>query len=366
MIGDHLHQQVHGSPQEADLEQLVELILMKMRNDPSSVTQEELQILKSQGRDGDRELANIGPETAQLFDHMAGHRTQNPKTGLHEYWSLGGVLGGLWDSIKGGASQAWGAVKEHAPGIMNSAAQAILPHAGKMASEAINSKFGADSPWAGALNSLAGMGQNMASQGINHLAGGKTSEYGKNAGDAFGGALGGLARGESAGKAFGEGLEKWGNTQGGLAGDFAKNTGKNLVKGDSFGTSLVDSAKQIAGWGQNGGFAKGFDARQMGPAMLQGGMQGLNKYLSGGTWKQALGEGVQGAARGFGQNGMGNAVDQFGRGLQQGGFRQGAMNAGNSAFEHLAPRLHGAHSGQHYGMNRMLADQQNAQAYGFA
>lgn len=359
MIGDEMHQEVHGSPQEATLEQLVELILMKMRHDPSSVTQEELQFLKSQGRDGDRELANIGPETSRLFDHMAGHRTQNPRTGLHEYWSLGSVLGGLWNSVKGKAASAWGAVKEHAPGMINSAAQALLPHAGKIAGNAINARFGEDSSLSGALNGLTDLGQKMASKGINHLAGGQTSNYGQNLGDSLGGSFTRLAQGDHAGKAFGEGFNQWGENQGGLAGDFAKTTGQNLIQGKNLGSSLVNSAKQTAGWGQNGNFFEGMHRQNVGQAALGGAMQGLGHLAGGGHWKHAAGKGIQSFSKNLGPNGFSNAMNHLGQGMENGSIKQGLNGAGSQALAELAPNL--TQTWQHNHENLIPAFNQNAQ-----
>ena len=51
--------------------------------------------MKHMGRGGDTEMALIGPHTKSILDHMAGGESINPHTGHPEYFSLGGVLGGI-------------------------------------------------------------------------------------------------------------------------------------------------------------------------------------------------------------------------------------------------------------------------------
>jgi len=70
--------------------------------------------MKHMGEHGDNEMALIGPHTKAVLDHMAGGGSINPHTGHPEYWSLGGILGGL--------GKAAGHVKKFLPaatGMMN-------------------------------------------------------------------------------------------------------------------------------------------------------------------------------------------------------------------------------------------------------
>src|SRR5882762_864435 len=51
--------------------------------------------LAAGGRNGDTEMALIGPNTQHLFHQIAGRSTTNPNTGHPEFWSLGGLGGAL-------------------------------------------------------------------------------------------------------------------------------------------------------------------------------------------------------------------------------------------------------------------------------
>lgn len=80
------------------------------------------------GRNGDELIAHISPEEAMLLEHMGGAGTRNPRTGLLEFWGLGGGIssGGHGDAgdgsgggggiSKGSGPSAGGAAKSASVG----------------------------------------------------------------------------------------------------------------------------------------------------------------------------------------------------------------------------------------------------------
>jgi hypothetical protein len=97
------------------------------------------------GRNGDSELAYIGPHLRGILDVYAGHKTRNPYDGHPEYFSLSGLLGGLGSAI-GGIPLIGGA--------LSSVAKNVLP----MAGTALGTMFGG--PMGGMIG---GQGANMLS-----------------------------------------------------------------------------------------------------------------------------------------------------------------------------------------------------------
>jgi hypothetical protein len=104
------------------------------------------------GRNGDNEIALIGPKSRMLFDHLAlarGGCAVNPHTQKPEYFSLGGLFSGISNAFKP---------------IMNAVAP-IASQLAPIAGTAIGSAFG--NPEAGAMiGNMAGnfLGANGAGQ----------------------------------------------------------------------------------------------------------------------------------------------------------------------------------------------------------
>src|ERR1700735_1977067 len=97
--------------------------------------------LRAGGRNGDTEIAMIGPHTHHLFNQLAGHATRNPNDGHPEYFDISGALGGLWNSVKGaapGIMSGIGSAAQSAMPAMKNIAQAALPALMPMAQQALS------------------------------------------------------------------------------------------------------------------------------------------------------------------------------------------------------------------------------------
>ena len=55
--------------------------------------------MKRKGRFGDTEIALVGPKTIEIFNHIMHGGSKNPHTGKHEFFNLGGFLGGVGKTI---------------------------------------------------------------------------------------------------------------------------------------------------------------------------------------------------------------------------------------------------------------------------
>ncbi len=208
--------------------------------------------LAADGVHGDHELALIGPHTHHVFNRLATGGTTNPHDGLPQYWSLGGALGGLWDTLKGGANTAWNGIKSAAPYI-GKAGSAILPYIQKPLEEAAEKRFGPLGGMAASgLGSLAGEGFGA----LSHM--GESSPQGQGAASAIGQGIGtGIqARmgGATPGQSFGQGLAKTGSRFGNGVGGALQGVGGAL----GAGKGLRDTAMAGARGGYEG--AGGADA----------------------------------------------------------------------------------------------------------
>lgn len=58
--------------------------------------------MRHKGRNGDSEMALIGPNTERVFNRLMHGGSVNPHTGKCEYFNLGGFLGGIGKTLKGG------------------------------------------------------------------------------------------------------------------------------------------------------------------------------------------------------------------------------------------------------------------------
>lgn len=220
-----------------------------------------LEHLRQGGRFGDSTLAAIGPHTQNFFNQMAGHPTHNPYTGHPEYWSIGGALKGLWNTVKTGAAAA----APHVAGIARAALPAVLP----MAQQALGSKFGG-------LGEMAG--QALGSVATNALGPqeGPANPYHEAMGQALGRTAEGLRSGASASQAFGQGMQTAGSRLGGGFGSALEGAGESLGRGGGLRESLGRGAQS------------GFNA--------MGGREGLQNMASN-------------VAQGFGNGGFSGARD---------------------------------------------------------
>ena len=336
-VGESLHQKLNSENPEMRNERMIDLILEKLRNHPGTLNEQEVSILEQFGRNGDRTLAAIGPETKSLFDKMARNKTKNPNTGLPEYWSLQDVLGKLGSVLHG----AWEGAKKHAPGFLNSAAQAAVPHLTKMATDQIDKRFGTDSPMSGALGSLAQMGGGLASTGVNALAGGKTHRYGERLGDAAGYMADMASQGQTGKRALGHGFDRFGQNLGGKTGNALTQVGQNMQRGQGFRQAGRQVMQQQMGQGP--AFA-GNNARQnMLPAAINGLASGTQHYLSQPAGNRNLarsaGMGLKSASQNFNGTGLGDTMNAFGSTVGTGGnLKTAAQNAGRTAYNALVPK----------------------------
>lgn len=270
-----------------------------------------MQRLSQGGRNGDTELAMIGPRTEHLFNSLAGHPTRNPNTGHPEYFSIGPALSGMWNTFKGPASNflksgasslgnlassaASGigrAASAAAPHIKNAAsaaapyaqqiAQAAAPTLLSMGTEALGNKFG----------NMGQMAGNVMSQGVQSALGELPEDanpYAVAAGQGIGRAAEGMRGGYSPSQAFGQGLQHFGSQIGGGAGNSLGEAGQSLEQGQNWG--------QAARSGLNRGFNE------------LGGRQGM--YESAGNIARGLGQGGFGGARQAAGNEMNNYMQRM-------------------------------------------------------
>lgn len=241
--------------------------------------------LASGGRNGDTEMALIGPHTQTLFNQLAGHPTHNPSTGYPEYFSLGDTLSGLWDGIKGVGSTIWDGVKGALPAIGKIGGTALGGYLGGPAGAGVGASLG------GALgDSLGGGGQEHSpqSQGISQ---------------SIGSGLQAMQGGASPYQALGQVAQGIGSQYGGGAGSALQGMGNAMSNNQGFGNALQQGGRQ------------GFQS--------MGGMQGL----------QNMGQNAfQNARQGFQDGGFSGAM--------QGGFNS-ARNSMNDMQQQFMPQNNG-------------------------
>lgn len=265
------------------------------------------------GRNGDTEMALIGPHTHHLFHQLAGRSTTNPNTGHPEFWSLGGALSGLGGALKGAASSAGRGLasaaqsagrglKTAGAGALN-AARAAAPHVGN------------------ALTQFAPIAAQMGTQYLaNRLSGAPQEEMSFNPedyismlpesmqglGQAGAGAFNAYRGGAKPQQAFGQGLSQFGQGYGGNLGNAMQGFGSAIGQGQNLRSGLGAAASRV---GQGYGGALGQSLQSAGQSFGQG--QDIGKSLGHGLNQgfQSLGgrQGVANAAantlRGYGTEG---------------------------------------------------------------
>lgn len=223
-----------------------------------------LQQLAQDGRYGDTEMALIGPHTHHLFDYMAGGKTQNPKDGFPEYWSLGGTLKSIWNTVKSPFAKI---------------GQQALPQVAQYAGQKLGE---------GALGDIGRMALNKGAEfGANKLGqmGGPETAAGNTIGKTFNSMFDKYKSGAGLGKTLGAGLSTAGqDMRGSGLGDVMGAAGNALGQGQGIGG--VARAGAQAGLNAAGGLSglaktglEAFQNRNDPNALRQMGQQGLQNLL---------------------------------------------------------------------------------------
>jgi hypothetical protein len=300
----------------------------------------EIEHLRRGGRNGDTELALIGPHTHHLLHQLAGGSTTNPHTGHPEFWSLGSVLGGLGSALKGAASTVGkgisSAAKAAAPfaqkafSTIGQGAKALGTHAlsaAKAAAPHIGTALTTIAPLAAQFgqqylaNKLQGNPQdedqgfnpenyiNMLPESMQGLA-----QAGLGAYNSFRG-------GASPEQAFGQGLSQFGQQVGGNVGNAMQGFGGALGQGKDIRSALGSGASRF-GQGYGGAFGQGLqsagNAFSRGEDFGQSLGQGFNKGLEALGGGRGLANSASNVFRGYGTpGGMYGAAQREGRGYMQ-------------------------------------------------
>jgi len=191
---------------------------------------QHMHALARNGRFGDTEIAKIGPHLHVLLNHMAGHATHNPHDGHPEYWSLGGALGSMWNSLKGVGTSIGNkarAVGRSIAGAAPGAARSVASNLAPMAAEKLGQRFGG--------NTGAQIGNQLGSMAGKALAPtGPMTPMEEALSKGFTRAGSGLMTGEGARSAIGGGLHTAGSTaeSGPLSSGVAR-LGQGLESGQS-------------------------------------------------------------------------------------------------------------------------------------
>ncbi len=272
-IHEHIQHHASGGMAEGDM------------NDHMS--HEGIQHMIHNGRNGDNDVALLGPRTHHLFHQMAGHSTINPD-GHPEYWSLGSILGGMkgalgsgLGALKKGAASAAGAIGRGASAAgrgLVSAGKAAMPHIGAIGQAALPAVSNIAAQHLGRLtgnedvgNMLSGLGSAAAGAAFNKMAGpGEANPLATAVGQGLGQFATAKNEGRSTRSAIGEGLSHIGNQAGdSTSGNILGAVGHGLQNGSSgsdIGRAIMPHALSggigalAAAANQPGGFKERFNA----------------------------------------------------------------------------------------------------------
>lgn len=227
--------------------------------------------LREGGRNGDNELAMIGPHTHHLFNQLAGHATRNPNDGHPEYFDLSGAMSGLFNSVKGaapGIMSGMGNMFNSAMPAMKNIAQAALPALMPMAQQALSNMGSAGQVGASMLPAAAQAALGPTPQNMNPMY--------QNMGQSLGQAAQAYAGGASPQQAFGQGVQNFGGNMGGGIGNAIQEAGQSFGQGNGFGPSMQRGMQR--GFDEMGG-RQGMmnSARNVGMGGLQGGWGGARQ-----------------------------------------------------------------------------------------
>ncbi len=305
------------------------------------------------GRNGDTEMALIGPHTNHLFHQLAGRSTINPNTGHPEFWSLGGALGGLGGALKTGAARVGGGLAQigrAASPLVRQAATSIGQGARSFGSSALNAAKAAAPHVGNALTTLAPMAAQMGTQYLaDRLQGKPQEEFNpqdyvgylpeslQGLGQAGAGAYNARKGGASNQEAFGQGLSQLGQGYGGAAGDAMQGFGGAMSQGQNFRSGLGEAANRV-GQGYGGAFGQSLQGAGQSFGQGQNFGQSMGRGLNQGFQSMGGREGLVNSAantlRGYGiQGGMQGAARREGQGYMQRAFSNQHPEEQNQGYD---------------------------------
>lgn len=197
------------------------------------------------GMHGDTELAYIGPHLRHLLDSYAGHKTHNPMDGHPQYFSLGGLFGGIGNALSGGLrtlGSGISSVASKALPVLGGIARTALPGLANMAGNAIGGAVGA--PEAG--NVIGGVLGNLGNSALDSL-GASQQGQGSQAGEAIGQGINTAANmynqgGYTPQQMAGMGIQSAGTAYGGTPGAALQGFGNAYGGGQNLQTSALHGA----------------------------------------------------------------------------------------------------------------------------
>lgn len=255
----------------------------------AAISMNEVEAFRSRGRNGDNNIAVIGPRLRVLLDTMAGHKgTINPSTGCPEYFSLGGMFNSIGSGLSSLGNTAWNGVKSLAqpamhfmgnalPGIAHTAGNALGGLAGSYfgpAGTAIGSQLG------GGLGDLAGnAGGNWLNQHADQMNGGQQhpmSQYAQMAGQQAGQMPGHIQQGMGGMQALGAAAQGMGHQMGpSPVGNGLQGAGHAAMLGQGPG------AIAQAGYHGAGGYAPALHAARQAYQNFAGGQSPQQSMMGG-------------------------------------------------------------------------------------
>lgn len=304
----------------------------------------DIERLAQGGRNGDTEMALIGPNTHHLFHQLAGRSTTNPNTGHPEFWSIGPALSGLGNAVKGAGSAAargLSNVARVAAPVARQAATTIGQGARTLGSGALTAAKAAAPHVGTALNTLAPV---LAEVGTQYAADrlrnsikpqDQQQEFNFNAeslvdrlpesmrglGQAGLGAYNAYRSGSTPQQAFGQGLSQYGQQYGGASGNAMQGFGSALGQGQDLRSSMGSAINRV---GQGYGGALGQSLQGAGQAFGRGQdigqsfNQGMNRGFQSMGGREGLINSTSNILRGYGtQGGMRGAAQREAQGYMQ-------------------------------------------------
>lgn len=247
----------------------------------------ELEHLAHEGRYGDSEMALIGPHTHRLFNAMAGHATRNPHTGHPEYFSLGDLLGGLWNGIKGIGSKVLGGLGGIGKSLFSSAKPALSQAVSGLAQQgvqALGNRIGGSA--GNFISNLAPHAGNLANQGVQALGqrafgNAEESPMTQAIGQGMGQTFNAYQSGQNLGQSLGQGLNHAGRQFGGGGlGGAMQGAGQALTQGQGFGQAMRQGAQ------------RGFQGAGGLQGLARAGQDVYGRYQQGGNLGQAMRSGL--------------------------------------------------------------------------
>lgn len=137
------------------------------------LSKEELESYRDAGRNGDNAIALLGPYMLSFMEMAAGSRgSTNPETGLPEFFSLGGLFGGIGNALSSVGNTIWDGVKSVAAPVAHMAS-GLLPMAGNAIGGLIGSKMGNPALGSSLGGALGGALAPVVNQFGQHVGGGQ-------------------------------------------------------------------------------------------------------------------------------------------------------------------------------------------------